>query len=133
MASKMPSSTPAPSSSRWIYYSLYLALSGTALYHMRLGPTSKTTGDHLEPLIAGSAPHFTYPGRHTVIRQRYTGITAVDGLLSVLVTAFLAGPAGWKKYIQVQQMNFLCSWTSVLVVWSVESVRSNVGWSLIAL
>jgi hypothetical protein len=117
------------SSSR--YFALYLCLSAVALYYMRLGPVSKSTGVHLETLIAGTAVNFTYPGRNLAIRQHYTGVKGIDGFLSVLVTAFLAGPMGFKKHIQLQQMNFLASWTAVLVVWSVESVRRRNGWSLI--
>jgi len=115
------------------FYLTYAILSAVAFYYMRLGPASKITANHIEPLINGIAPSFRYPGRTEVIRQYYTGIKPVDGLLSVLVTAFLSGSAGWRFDIQVQQINFLTSWTSVLVVWSLESVRRSNSWSFITL
>ena len=128
----MPSSSQS-SSRPLLFGSIYALISAVAFYYMRLGPTGQLTGKYLEPLMANAISGFTYPGRKEVIRQVYTGIHAVDGLLSMLVSAFLAGPAGWSRHIQLQQINFLLSWTSVLVVWSVESARTKNRWALIAL
>ncbi len=99
---------------------------------MRIGSVSQMTGLQLEPLLAGDS-NFVYPNTDIVIKKHYTGLKPVDGFLSVLVTAFLAGPLALKKYIQVQQAYFLCSWLAVLVVWSVESVRLGNRYKAISL
>lgn len=122
----MPTSTQP----KWLYNAIYLVLSGIALYHMRLGPSSQLTGTHLEPLLSGNIPRFTYPGHpDIIIRKRYTGIGALDGLLSMLVAAFLAGPARFKEHIFVQQVNFLVNFAPVLVFFSMESIRGRNRWS----
>jgi hypothetical protein len=118
--------------SRALLYLTYVALSATAFYYMRLGPAGLTVGKHIEPLTQGVSS-FRYPGRDTIIRQHYTGWKPLDGFLSILVTAFLAGPAGWRRDIQVQQINFLTSFLSLLVIMSFESVRRCNKWRMITL
>jgi hypothetical protein len=123
--------TSIMASSQRYFYVTYAVLSALALYYMRLAPPSVSAGRYLEPLLNGVTP-FRYPGRNTIMRTQYTGAKPIDGVLSTLVTAFLAGPAQWRKDIQVQQINFLVSMTSVLVVWSLESVRTGNRWNLIS-
>jgi hypothetical protein len=86
----------------------------------------------MEILMTNSSD-FLYPGRATIMRRYYTGVAAIDALLSVLVTAFIAGPAGWNRGIQVQQAYFLISFFPVIATWSIESVRKRTGWALISL
>lgn len=47
----------------------------------------------------------------------------------MLVAAFLAGPAKFKEYIPVQQVNFLVTFTPVLLFFSIESIRGRNRWS----
>lgn len=118
--------------SNWLYYSSYFVLSAVGLYYMRIGSVSQLTGQKLEPFFANSGT-FAYPGHPNVaIRRHYTGIEGLDSFLGMLVTAFLAGPAGFQKHIQLQQVNFLFNFAPVLAVMSIEAVRSR-RWSLVVL
>jgi hypothetical protein len=112
----------------------YLVLSFAAFYYMRLTPEGKSTGKFLEPLFTHPSADFHHPSHHEIIiRRHYTGIKPIDAFLSLLVTAFLAGPAGLNEVVRVQQINFLISIVPVLVVFSIESVRTRNAWSLITL
>ncbi|KAI1087365.1 hypothetical protein F5B19DRAFT_475936 [Rostrohypoxylon terebratum] len=61
----------------------------------------------------------------TPLVTQYTGITVVDELAKILVTAFLAGTAGWDVGVKAQQAYFLLNWFPVVVIWAVESSRTR--------
>ncbi|KAK1750462.1 hypothetical protein QBC47DRAFT_121375 [Echria macrotheca] len=57
------------------------------------------------------------------LQTKFIGLPPVDGLLSMLVGAFMGGAAGWEPHIQIQQWYFLLQWFPVICVWTVESHR----------
>ncbi|ETN46470.1 uncharacterized protein HMPREF1541_00655 [Cyphellophora europaea CBS 101466] len=121
--------TPTSSGLRWSLTIVYCGLSAVALYYIRLGPTSTAVGKHFEKIYEGAEKPF--PGRDTVLRRHYTGIKACDEFASMLVAAFLNGPAGWVEGIRLQQAYFLLSFTAVLAAMSVESARKRNTWASI--
>ncbi|KAK3368440.1 hypothetical protein B0H63DRAFT_455221 [Podospora didyma] len=57
----------------------------------------------------------------TVLRTRYTGLAWVDGMLTMLVGAFMPGVAGREPPVRMQQWYFLIQWFAVVCVWTVEA------------
>lgn len=51
----------------------------------------------------------------------------------MLVTAFLAGTAGWDIGVKAQQAYFLMNWFAVVVMWAVESSRTRNAGRLVSL
>ncbi|KAK6216063.1 hypothetical protein LQW54_003838 [Pestalotiopsis sp. IQ-011] len=61
----------------------------------------------------------------TPVKQTYTGIDAVDAAFRWLVPAFLTGPAGWDRGVQLEQIHFLVNFFAVVGIWNVEACRAR--------
>lgn len=114
-----------PAARTWISISICAALSGAAVYFMRIGNSSQAVGQHFEALMGPGG--YRWPGSDIVLRRSYTGIGPVDFGLSFLVAAFFPGVrgAGMNGAFEQQQPYFLIQFASILAVMSVEAGRNR--------
>lgn len=59
------------------------------------------------------------------MKEDYTGVYFIDKGLSLLVAAFLPGPAGWNEVYYWQQFHFLPQLVGIITVMTVESCRGR--------
>ena len=59
------------------------------------------------------------------IKKHYTGLGPVDKILTLLVTVFIYGPAGWNEQFYWQQLNFLLQITPIAAVMNAEACRER--------
>lgn len=61
----------------------------------------------------------------TPLRTRYTGIAAIDSVLSYLVVAFVSGPLGLDRGFRLLQIHFLLNFTSAVCLFNIEACRKR--------
>ena len=133
MARTKPKATATPPANRpWpvtvALAAVLVAVSGCLLYLMRV-----------EVVASGAiAPHVKeVEGRvfpdGTRLREVYTGVGPVDWFLTLLVGAFLAGPAGWDPVIRLQQIYLLVTFGAFVGIMAVESCRIQNRWRVLSL
>lgn len=89
-----------------------------------LGPKAlRMTPPHILNTFAGTS----------VLKTEYTGLPSIDGLLSVLVSAFSYPLAGTDSSAIAQITYFLPTLAPVLMIWTIESYRIGHRLSLISL
>ncbi|KAI1806106.1 hypothetical protein F4811DRAFT_190249 [Daldinia bambusicola] len=71
-------------------------------------------------------------GNGTPVEKRFTGVAAVDEVLSFLVVAFLEGTGRWDQGVYAQQAYFLLQWFAVVCVWVVEANRRRNAWKAVS-
>ncbi|KAL5121690.1 hypothetical protein ACEQ8H_000377 [Pleosporales sp. CAS-2024a] len=109
-----PSSTTRPYNA--LLLTTFAILSVAGLWFMRVSLVLyDAPKDFLAITEAGVHPN------GTPIRKQYTGLQHVDKGLSVLVTAFLAGPAGWNETFYWQQFHFLHQITGLIAIMNIEA------------
>jgi hypothetical protein len=110
---------------------MLIALSAIATYYIYFGSASKALGKTTEQII--NSETFIFPGTSMTLQRTYTGIMAVDILLSILVSSFLTGAAGWNEAFRLQQIDFLFSVVPILTMLSSEAARKRNAWTVISL
>lgn len=85
---------------------------------------------HIEPRLSGVPVGFDkvvatarFPNGMP-LKTAYLGLPVIDSLLTQLVVAFVAGPAGWDTNSRLQQIYFLYNFAIILAVHVVESRRT---------
>jgi hypothetical protein len=61
----------------------------------------------------------------TPLRTTYTGVAAIDAVLSYLVVAFVSGPLGLDDGFRLLQIHFLLNFTSAVCLFNVEACRKR--------
>lgn len=120
----MTPKTTAGSDSRrpfnFLFVVSFILLSAAGLYCMRINTALERVPVNFDQIVE--------TGRFengTPLKRTYTGIEKLDFVLSFLVTAFLAGPAGWDDGVRLQQIHFLVSFFSVVCIFNVEACRTR--------
>lgn len=114
-----------PAARTWISIPIALAISGVAVYYMRLGPAAQAAGLNFEQVMAPG--EFKFPGTVSTLRRTYTGFAPLDMGLSFLVAAFYPGVrgAGMSAAFEQQQPYFLMQFGAVLAAMAVEAGRDR--------
>ena len=110
----------------WSLITFYLTLTCLGIYGMRVMPVTQLGIDKYmdNVVITGKFPN------GVPLRNRYTGISAVDAGLTYFMVAFLDGSSGWDKDFKFQQSYFLISFYGILSIYEVEASRSRSGLAL---
>lgn len=111
-----------------LYTTLFAAIAVAGFYFVRIVNTLNGVPVHLQDRVELA--------RHedgTPLRTTYTGISAIDAVLSWMVAAFAAGPFGFDDGVRLQQMHFLVTFFAVLCVWNVEAYRPRNAGRLVSL
>lgn len=130
---KSKASAPAPVSSIagshvYVFALIFLALSVFAAWQMRISPVLNDIPKDMEKTIkVGKLQH------GFVLRKQYTTIPPVDEFLSMLVTAFIAGPASFDYSVHLHQFHFLVGFFPILCVWTAEACRERTKWTPLCL
>lgn len=69
----------------------------------------------------------------TQLRTTYTGVAAIDTVLSFLVVAFVSGPLGLDDGFRLLQIHFLLNFTSAVCLFNVEACRKRNAFTAIGL
>lgn len=99
---------------------LFLIFSAIALFEIRI----RSSLHGFDAKVADIIDSGIYPEHPDLtIRQRYTGIAALDRLLAIITTVFLPSALPFSELQQVQMAYFLVSTLSMLSIFSVEAFR----------
>jgi hypothetical protein len=105
---------------------LYIIISISGFYIMRISPATFSVAEWFETMA--TQPEFRFPENNVLLRRTYTGIPFIDGVLVVLVTAFLPGSAGWDRTLWLLHVHFLVSFGAIVGCLNVEAGRrGNAG------
>ncbi|KAI1462589.1 hypothetical protein F4805DRAFT_2388 [Annulohypoxylon moriforme] len=96
----------------------FSSLAGLFTYLMRVDTVLNEVPSNFQSVVESSTLE-----NGTPLVTHYTGVKAIDELAKFLVTAFIAGTAGWDVGVKAQQSYFLMNWFAVVCVWTVESSR----------
>lgn len=107
---------------------IFLLFSVVGLWVMRIEPVRENVPVNFEQIL--NTARFD---NGTPLKKTYTRIERIDDFLSFLVTAFMAGTAGWDARIRLQQVHFLVNFFSVLCIWNVEACRKRNAWRVVSL
>jgi hypothetical protein len=121
-------------SSRGIYGSLqilfYLACAAGGYYGMWIRPKSYGLMDALDVVMdSGVFPYDT----DASLKRNFTGIGALDSLLTVLSAVFTPGFAAYDKQFGTLALYFLGMITQPLSIWLIEACRKRNDMNLLAL
>jgi hypothetical protein len=115
---------------RRLFYTGYAVILLIAGYYMRLSPAALSLTEEFGRLSQGG-PWFI-PGTKVAIRRDYTGIEAIDTVLTFYVAVF--HPISTQsKGTRLQLAYFLFNFTSIWALLAVESIRARNAWALITL
>ncbi|KAJ7163920.1 hypothetical protein C8R43DRAFT_989174 [Mycena crocata] len=122
---KVTSASPASSPITFrplnpLYILLFASMSALSAWFLRIEPALQEVPTDFLPLMESGR----FPNGATQ-RTTYTGISSVDEMLRMLVTAFIAGPARWDHGVTLQQLHFLLNFFSVICIWTVEACRAR--------
>ncbi|RYO99222.1 hypothetical protein DL764_006881 [Monosporascus ibericus] len=113
-----PAATSRPRLTTSLFALSFLAISAVSLRLMRLEPTSEGAfAAYYAEVYARALPD------GTPLETRYTGIWAVDWMLTGIVAAFLPGVAGADGGIRLQQSYLLLQFGTVIGLLAVEASR----------
>jgi len=103
-------------------------MAAASAWYLRIEPEREGIPVGVQDIIAHRR---LYNG--TPLKTTYTGIAAVDGLLSLIVGAFFPGTAGWDAGVRLQQVHLLINVFAVWAAWAVEAFRRRNAWRAISL
>lgn len=106
----------------WLLIAVYIAISVLSYYGMWIRSESYGLGSYLEEIVKNKefAEASNYP-----LKTFYTGISAVDGVLTFLSAVFTPGVARFYKSYWVLQIYFLGSLVQPIAIWAIESCRKR--------
>lgn len=112
----------------YVFALIFLTLSVFAAWEMRIEPVQNNIPRDMEKTVqVGKLDH------GITLRKRYTTVPAADEFLSMLVTAFIAGPASFDYSVYLHQFHFLIGFFPILCVWTVEACRERTKWTPLCL
>lgn len=112
----------------WLAAFCFLSLSAVGYYGMHIWPASVGFDVKMrDALVEG----IYFPGHQ--LKTRYTGVAAVDQLLTPLSFFFMPGVSGLDPSHRVLQIYFLMSLFPLIAVWSVEACRKRNAMTLLSL
>lgn len=103
-----------------ILITAFALISAAGAWFMRISAVINGVPTGFEDVIAAGAHPNSVP-----IKKDFTGLTYLDEGLSFLVTAFLAGAAGWNEVAYWQQFHFLLQFITFVVIMTVEACRER--------
>lgn len=120
-----PRFEPAPKQrlSRFLLAVTLTAVAFSGLYKMRIEPALHGIPVHFEELVFQEK---VLLDGVTPLKTRFTGLSPLDDMLSMLVGAFMPGITGVEgPQVRLQQWYFLTQWFGVLCFWTVEGFREG--------
>jgi len=116
--------------SGWLQAATYIACSALCYYGMWIQPAKYGLYDHFDTVVKTGIFHEnpSFP-----LKTTYTGIGAIDEILTFLDAAFMSGVARWHKGFWMLQIYFLGFLLQPIAIWGVESFRKRNNMALISL
>ncbi|RYP27654.1 hypothetical protein DL767_007584 [Monosporascus sp. MG133] len=126
-AEDFPAATSRPRLITSLFALTFLAISGVSLWLIRLEPTSEGAfAAYYAEVDARALPD------GTPLETRYTGIWAVDWMLTFMVAGFLPGVAGADGGVRLQQSYLLLQFVTVVGLLAVEASRVKNRWRVLS-
>lgn len=108
----------------YVFGLAFVVLSVSAAWFMRIKPVLHDVPKDMQKTVEVGKLE-----QGSTLRKQYTNNPIIDDTLSMLVTAFIAGPANFDYSIYLQQAHFLLGFFSILCVWTIEGCRERNKWT----